>query len=174
LTRTDLETAIEEAARAAWKAPEVHLQVLAERGQTIAPDVIAIPLLKDAAAAGSPRMIDESEIDDLLFMRPSRAPHPGKTVAIRVVGSSMEPSLRDGFIVALDMQQQNPAELANAMVAARDPSGAVTVKYLRRVQDEFLLVSEHTSTDYNPILLSREPGWSIIGKVLWWIGEPKK
>ena len=160
------------------RLPEVNLElsILTDpaRGPKVMPDVVPVPLLKDAAAAGSPRAIDQSDIDRWLLVDATAAPHPQNTIAIRIVGGSMEPSLRDGFIVVIDTTERAPRELAGAMVAARDPSGGVTVKYLRLVHGEFMLVAEHTSVSYDPILLSHEPGWKILGKVLWWIGEPKR
>jgi hypothetical protein len=36
-----------------------------------------------------------------------------------------------------------------------------------------LLIPQHTSPEYPPSLISREPGWKIVGKVIWWIGKPQ-
>jgi SOS-response transcriptional repressor LexA len=86
----------------------------------------------------------------------------------------MEPVLLDGFIVAVDTHPVDIKALDEEMVAARDPDGGVTIKWFRRTKAGDMLVAQHSSPDFNPILLSAEPGWAIIGKVLFWIGRPKK
>jgi transcriptional regulator with XRE-family HTH domain len=178
----DIAAEIEDEEERLWKAPEIRLAVMLPKGSSVPggarlkekPDLFAIPLLKDSAAAGSPRIMDE-QIEYLMYVDPLRAPHgPEYTRAFKVKGSSMEPSLRDGYTVVVDIKERDPSDLVNAMVVARDPEGKITVKYLRRVQGEFVLVAEHTSVEYDPVLLSREPGWKILGKVLWWIGEPRQ
>jgi phage repressor protein C with HTH and peptisase S24 domain len=153
--------------------PTLEIALPANIASRKAFDYVPVPLLKDAASAGAGRIIDPADVEDYLFVRPRRVPDRTYTIAIKVTGSSMEPSLRDGYTVVVDVRERPPEELVNCMVLARNPAGEILVKYLRRTQGEFLLVAEHTSMDYNPVLLSREPNWSIIGRVLWWIGEPK-
>ena len=130
-----------------------------------------IPLLHDAAAAGSPRLVEESEVDDMIVARTSMCPHPGKTVCIRVSGDSMSPILENGYIVAIDTAETDHRRLYNHMVAARDPEGGVTIKWFRNHGGEEMLIPQHTSTRYPPVLIGRDQ-WKIIGKVLWWIGMP--
>jgi SOS-response transcriptional repressor LexA len=136
---------------------------------------VEIPLLKDAAAAGTPRQLQEREIDDVLPMPGSLCPHPDKIVCIRVEGDSMSPVLEPGYIVAVDTAQTDRARLYNQMVAARDPEGGVTIKWLRRSGKNAVLVPQHTSRRHPIIMLGpeeEESGWHIVGKVLWWIGMP--
>lgn len=83
----------------------------------------------------------------------------------------MSPILEDDFIVAIDTSQTDGRKLVDQMVAAGDPEGGVTVKWLRRSGKSFMLVPQHTSVRHNPVVL--EPGWRIIGRVLFWIGKPK-
>jgi phage repressor protein C with HTH and peptisase S24 domain len=91
-------------------------------------------------------------------------------VAISISGDSMSPILEDGYVAVVDTAVHNPKELAGRMVAARDPEGAVTVKWLRDVQGQLMLVAQHTSLRFQPIFL--RPGWGIVGEVVWWIGHP--
>jgi phage repressor protein C with HTH and peptisase S24 domain len=137
------------------------------------PDAVAIPLLKDAAAAGPPRSIDERDVDERLVVPRRMCPHPDDTVCIRVSGDSMSPVLEDEYVVAVDTKQQDPLQLYNQMVVARDPEGGVTIKWLRKVDDELMLLPQHTSVRHPPTLISKTSGWKIVGRVLWWIGEPK-
>jgi transcriptional regulator with XRE-family HTH domain len=133
------------------------------------PDVVAIPLLKDAAAAGSPRMIEESEIEDTIFGWRRQCPHPDDMVAIKIEGDSMSPVLEQGYIVVVDTAAREPKTLVGRMVAARDPDGAVTIKWLRQVDGKLMLLPQHTSLRFQPIFLN--PGWGIVGEVVWWIGQ---
>jgi SOS-response transcriptional repressor LexA len=99
-------------------------------------------------------------------------PSSRRHVGDQDIGDSMSPILEDGYVVAIDTADRDPKKLLNAMVAARDPEGGVTIKWLRKVGDDVMLIAQHTSPRYNPIFLNREPGWAIIGKVLFWIGKP--
>jgi SOS-response transcriptional repressor LexA len=139
-------------------------------------DVAEIPLLRDPAAAGTPRQIDPNEIEQVIPFSQSLCPNPEETVCIKIQGDSMSPMLLDGYIVAVDTAQCDPARLRNQMVAARDPEGGVTIKWLRKAgKDTMMLMAQHTSPRYEPVILTPEAvesGWGIIGKVLWWIGQP--
>lgn len=136
-------------------------------------DAVGIALLKDPAAAGSQEQIDEAVVERTIIADAHDCPHPDRTVCIRVVGDSMRPILDDSYIVAVDTKDNIPQELVGKMVAARDPEGGVTIKWLRKGSGELMLVAQHTSQRYSPVLLNREPGWRILGRVIWWIGKPK-
>lgn len=139
-------------------------------------EAVTIPLLKDAAAAGTPRQLQENEIDDMLPVPGSLCPHPDAIVCIRVEGDSMSPVLEPGYIIAVDTAQTDRARLYNQMVAARDPEGGVTIKWFRKSGTAEMLLPNHTSKRHQPVVLAPpaegEQGWTIIGKVLWWIGMP--
>ncbi len=130
------------------------------------PDAVGVPLLKDAAAAGSPRLIEEAEVDETLIFPRKWCPHPEATTCIKITGDSMTPVLEEHDIVAVDTSSQEPSRLVNEMVAARDPHGAITIKWLRKVDDDFVLIPNHTSKRHPPVMLSHERGWKIIGQVL--------
>jgi SOS-response transcriptional repressor LexA len=135
-------------------------------------DFVEVPLLKDAAAAGTPRLIDERLIEERLPMPRAFCPHPEHTTCIHVVGDSMSPILEDGYIVAIDAFSVDIPYLYNRMVAAIDPEGGVTIKWLRRSGKVDLLVPQHVSQRHSPLVITGEPGWQIIGRVAWWLGLP--
>jgi SOS-response transcriptional repressor LexA len=139
--------------------------------EEVTSETVAIPLLKDAAAAGLPRLIQEREIAEKLLLPRKWFPDAQAVRCIRVKGDSMSPILEDDYIVAIDTTQADPRKLVGQMVAAGDPEGGVTVKWLRRTGSNLILVPQHTSVRHNPVVL--EPGWRIIGRVLFWIGKPK-
>jgi SOS-response transcriptional repressor LexA len=135
------------------------------------PPPVAVPLLKDAIAAGEPRVVAET-VDDVLYFSSNLIPHPEMTRCVKVQGDSMSPILEDDYVIVVDTFERASRELVNSMVVAVSPEGAVTVKWLRKIGREYVLVPQHTSPRHNPIILRQVPGWSIIGKVLFWIGTP--
>jgi SOS-response transcriptional repressor LexA len=136
------------------------------------PDAVTLPLLKDAAAAGAPRLVEQRDVEQFILMDRNRVPHPGETTCIRVTGKSMFPTLNEGYIVAVDTHTVEPQRLVEKMVAARDPEGGITIKWLRRDGESWLLVPQHTSPEYPVVVLRPHGGWKIVGEVIWWMGWP--
>lgn len=127
----------------------------------------ARPLLSDPIAAGEPRLIEESNIEEFLIFPRRMIPHPEMTTCIRVVGNSMSPIFEDGYIVVVDAAQTDRERLKNKIIAARTEEG-VTIKWLRRYPAGFFLVPENRR--YDPVELPRTP-WAIIGRVILWLGH---
>jgi SOS-response transcriptional repressor LexA len=167
-------------ARSVYRRSPIELSVIStaagkaadRRGLRQSADLVEIPLLADAAAAGEPRMIDRADVEDLIYVRALSCPHPDETLAIKVDGKSMSPVLETGYICVLDTHPEDMVLLDEEMVAACDPKGAVTIKWLRKTDAGFMLVPENSHPDFNPVLLSHEPGWKVIGKVIMFIGRP--
>ncbi|MFQ5778181.1 MAG: helix-turn-helix transcriptional regulator [Terriglobia bacterium] len=128
---------------------------------------VALPLLKNEAAAGAPRFIDEREIEDYIIV-PARYAKPGPDwiTCIRVAGDSMEPVLRDGYIVAVDASVADERRLQHKMVVALVDEGA-TIKWLDRVGKQWVLTPENKA--YRQHALSSDD--KIIGRVAWWYGH---
>ena len=127
---------------------------------------VPIPLLKDAAAAGSPREISEADIDGYALIHYAWCPNPSNLTCVRVRGDSMAPILHDDAIVAIDHTQRDPLLLHQKMVAARH-EGGVTIKWLERLPDATLrLVPENKHHPTTP--LPRTPDNPVIGLVAWW------
>ena len=80
----------------------------------------------------------------------------------------MEPSLLDGYIIVVDQAQTDRKKLnGNMIVAHHDRFGLVVSRFWQLKKSE-ALVSDNRSHD--PVPWSS--AWRIVGKVLWWIGEP--
>jgi SOS-response transcriptional repressor LexA len=140
------------------------------------PDIRRIPLLKDAAAAGTPRAIDEKEIESYLSLPQEWVGRRSSITAIRVVGDSMTPILDEGYIALVDTTVRDPKRLVNQMVVARADDG-ITIKWLRkervRGEDMYLLVPNHASVRHQVrVIAEGSDTVSIVGKVVKWIGEP--
>jgi SOS-response transcriptional repressor LexA len=141
-----------------------------------AADAVAVRVLTDPAAAGQPLFINEKDVASILLVPNSKefAPHPDGLIAIKVKGHSMSPTLLDGYTVVVDTADDKRSSLYGEMVAARDPEGGVTIKWFRKAGDHEILLPQHTSLDYEPIVITGNDEWKIIGKVVWWVGRPSK
>jgi transcriptional regulator with XRE-family HTH domain len=178
LTQTDVMRVVPDLEQRIHSRAPIEMNLLPAKGSTsrpaglkAVPDVVGVPLLHDAAAAGSARLIEQANVDMTLALPRSWFVHPESIVAIKVEGESMSPVLESGYIAMVDTADQDPKRLLGEMVAARDPDGAVTIKWLREVEGRLMLVAQHTSLRFQPIFL--HPGWGIVGKVIRWIGLPK-
>lgn len=131
---------------------------------------VAIPLLSDPAAAGSPRIIDEQIIERDIIVAAEDVPHPLDTVCIKVSGDSMAPILQEGYIVAVDAAQRDPAQLIHQMVVVKELTGddaGTTIKWLDRLGREYVLTPENKA--YRPQVVTRDH--HVIGRVIWWHGH---
>lgn len=129
-----------------------------------------VPLLKDAAAAGSARAIADADIEGFVLVHYSMCPNPVNFACVRVRGDSMTPILHDGAIVAVDHTQRDPHVLHQSMVAAHYEEG-VTVKWLERHPDgKLLLVPENKN--HPTLVLPRSLENPIIGLVSWYWNRP--
>jgi SOS-response transcriptional repressor LexA len=134
-------------------------------------NAMEVRLLKNSVAAGTPRALEENELEELLLLPRKWFPYCGEIFAVRVCGDSMSPTIESGYIVFIDTSKRDPKLLVEKMVAARE-GGCVTIKWLRKDKKVYLLVPQHTSPRY-PIRIMRPEGdFSIVGEVVKWIGYP--
>ena len=129
-----------------------------------------VPLLHDAAAAGPPRAIAESDIEGYVLVPYGWCPDTQNFSCLRVRGDSMTPILNDGAIVGIDRTQRDPAMLQQQMVAARYEDG-VTIKWLERQPDGALLLVPENKT-HPTLTLPRTEANPILGAVSWSWNRP--
>lgn len=131
---------------------------------------IQIPVLRDAAAAGTPREINERDIDSFIAVPEKFVPKgPLAYTGIYIRGDSMEPILSDRFIVIVDHMQRDPIRLRGRMVAALMQEG-VLVKWLARDSRRDRLVLRSQNPAYEDIVLESPETNPIIGDVVFWWG----
>ena len=128
--------------------------------------VIMLPLLKDEVAAGRPRLVEEKDVQDFIVVPRAWIKHPEMTTLLTVRGDSMEPILKDGYVVAVDASVTEPKKLQHKMVVAYIDEG-VTIKYLGRSGQQWVLAPENKA--YSQQTLG--PDDRIIGLVVWWYGH---
>jgi len=95
-------------------------------------------------------------------------PNPAFTSCLRVKGNSISPAIQDGYVIAMDASQVERSKSYRKIVVAWHKDKGLIVSRLQRFDGTELLMPD--SRDYEPVSLSAEVNWRILGKVLWWIG----
>jgi SOS-response transcriptional repressor LexA len=136
--------------------------------------LVAIPLLKVSAATLGEQgadiaLLQSAPVESMIAAPRDWCPNPAETSCLRVHGKSMMPLINDGYIVAVDSSQNDRKELNGKVVIAWHRDKGLTVSRLRRFDHTEILQPENS--EHESITLNRGDGWSIIAKVLWWIGK---
>ncbi len=169
----DRETVLGKFAEASVQAPEIRIYTT-EQWKPGTEDrlrfQVQVPVLRDEAAAGSPREINERDIDSFIAVPSKFVPKgTGAYSGIYIRGDSMEPVLRDRFIVVVDHMQRDPLRLRGRMVAAL-AQGGVLVKWLARETRQNRLVLRSENPEYEDIVMESPETNPIIGDVVFWWG----
>ena len=136
--------------------------------------VVALPLLKAVIGThgvpgdkrSSLRTIPSS---DAIGVPASWCPNPAYTSLVRVKGTSMEPLIRNGDIVAVDSYQTERNELYGKLVIAASEDMGLSLARLRHYDGFEVLEGE--DRQYDPIVLNKARDHRIVGRVLWWISS---
>lgn len=101
---------------------------------------------------------------------PRKFLHRGHShVGVYVRGNSMEPILRNGFIVVVDTDSRDMAKLKNHMVVARI-DGKNVVKWLAQNKPERIILRSQ-NTEGNPdIVIENSLENPVVGDVVFWWG----
>jgi transcriptional regulator with XRE-family HTH domain len=157
--------------------PEIRIYTLDEWKQGTADRLryqVQIPVLRDEAAAGSPREINERDIESFIAVPGKFVPRgPASYTGIYIRGDSMEPILRDRFLVVVDHSERDPVRLRGRMVAAL-VQGGVLVKWLSRDTRRERIVLRSQNQEYEDILLESPETDPIIGDIVFWWGAQGK
>ena len=131
---------------------------------------VQVPVLRDAAAAGTPREINERDIDSFIAVPAKFVPKGlAAYTGIYIRGDSMRPILGDRFIVVVDHTNRDAARLRGRMVAALVQDG-VLVKWLARESRGDRLVLRSQNPEYADIVIDSPETDPIIGDVVFWWG----
>ncbi len=134
--------------------------------------LVAVPVLDVHAGSHGlkgDQVLDfhQAKVDEMIATPLLWCPNPSATRCLRVRGSSMNPLIYNGDIVAVDCSALDTSELNGKIVVACNRKTGLTVSRFLLLRGVQLLESENR--DYKPILLGKDRNWRIIGKVLWWI-----
>ena len=131
----------------------------------------AVPYLRDAAAAGSGRIVEDA-IEGYCIIHERVAPRPENLRCVRVSGESMVPVLTEGSIVAVDITLNTPRLVDGKIVCARVSEDEVVIKRLQLQHPYALLFSENPDQDRHPpvVVDLSENKDAVIGQVVWaWV-----
>jgi len=136
--------------------------------------LIAIPVLPVQVATRGERgdhrtMLDRVSTEEMIAAPALWCPNPAETSCLRVRGSSMSPLINDGDIIAVDCSQLDPYELSGKIVVAWHRENGLSLSRFLLANGVQLLESENR--DYQPVILSKDRNWRLVGKVLWWIQQ---
>jgi phage repressor protein C with HTH and peptisase S24 domain len=134
-------------------------------------DYVALPLLDVSAAAGHGALVTgEKEVDSLVFkrdfLRHELDAAPEDLRLIHVVGESMEPDLRAGDVILVDLRDTRVSREGIFVLRVGD---GLLVKRLQRLPGGEIEASS-SNPRYKPFnvdLKARETGVAIIGRVVW-------
>jgi phage repressor protein C with HTH and peptisase S24 domain len=131
---------------------------------------VQIPVLRNEAAVRSPGQVSERDIDCFIAIPNKAAPKgPGAYAGVYIHGDSMEPILRDRFIVVVDYTRNDPVALRGRLVAVQVP-GAVLVKLLARESEPNRLILRSYNPEYADVVLESLETNPVIGDVVFWWG----
>jgi SOS-response transcriptional repressor LexA len=137
--------------------------------------LVAIPLLKTAAATPGEKGDDvpslhDAPVESMIAAPREWCPHPSSTSCLHVRGSSMAPTIGDGYIVAADSSQTDRSKLDGKIVVAWKKDKGLTVSRFKRYDHTETLQAENPQ--YDSITLGKKnENWKVVAKVLWWIGK---
>lgn len=134
------------------------------------PDLVSVKRMKDVLSAGidgySVNDMSEEEGLPVFFRRDwmqSQGLKPDRLAALKVNGRSMEPSLWDGDLVVINLEDQ---KLANGEVFAVKHEGANIIKRLRHNAGQWWLASDNPDQiRYAPQLCAEDT--LIIGRIVY-------
>jgi len=108
--------------------------------------IVPVPILEGAVAAGAPSTVFEHEVTDWAFCYKPHLPHPERTTCVRVTGDSMGDVAPDGALVGIDHAVQDLDEILrrkSPLVAVRDPDGnGVLIRRVKRVNRHAIFYPE--------------------------------
>ncbi len=158
----------------AKKSGRLNLEIGDGEGRLLPIDktsnTVALPLLKAVAGAhGTPgdkrnslRAIPTSQ---MVAVPGAWCPNPTYTSLIRVAGRSMDPTIRDRDILAVDAYQTERTRLYGQIVLVTGEANGLSVSRLSHYGT--IDVLEADDRRFEPVVLTKSGRWRIVGRVLW-------
>lgn len=135
------------------EAVAAHTQAYADAASE---NIVPVPILSGAVAAGAPSDVYEHEIEDWAFCYAPHLRHPEHTTCVRVAGDSMGAVVPHGALVGIDHAVTDPVEIARRqrpIAVVRDPnSDGVLVRWVRRTNGHVLFQPEVKSPAHTTVV----------------------
>ena len=141
-------------------APSAPTRPAGRRGDAVAMIPVA-PDVRLAAGGGEPVFEESSDVSIAVAAGALASwARPARLTCVRAAGDSMEPTIRDGDLVAVDSGRTDP--LDGHLFAVRTDAGLV-VKRLRRRGGRWLLTSDNAAHAPRPVAGDDR----ILGQIAW-------
>jgi transcriptional regulator with XRE-family HTH domain len=124
-----------------------------------------IPLIQNPAELGDPSAL----VECMLSFPAPWLPHDATVQAVQL-SSQISPYIEGAVTAIVDISRRDPDRLNGCVVAARTPRG-IEPMTLFKEGAVYLLVPLQKGSDERPRLLRPSGDWSVVGKVLKWIGD---
>ncbi|ADK83486.1 putative phage repressor [Desulfarculus baarsii DSM 2075] len=135
--------------------------------ENVADDYLAVPLLEGKAAAGAGG-VTWNQVKSLVWVYKPELGQRRNCVALRVWGDSMEPTIPDGSIVIVDLDQREPDGRGEHVWALRTEDGDTIIKRLRQTPQGVWVIISDNSMSYGPsIVWTGDFHRLVIGRVIW-------
>ena len=138
---------------------------------------VAIPRYNVQASAGNGALVEHEQIVEFLafserYLRETVHTPPGNLLTIEARGDSMEPTIRDGDLMLIDVSPDQPLETGKLYVIR--VAEELQVKRLQHRLDGGVAVLSDNPR-YAPELIPRADleNLHILGRVLWVAGPPR-
>ena len=89
-----------------------------------------MPILEDRIAAGMGSVIDESRVKEWVLVPSWQLRRGARYCCLQITGDSMEPSLRGGALVLVNLDRHDPTRLVGRLVASYIPNDGAVVREL--------------------------------------------
>jgi phage repressor protein C with HTH and peptisase S24 domain len=130
---------------------------------------LAVPVLIQKAATGPPRPVTTKDIKCWAWIQRSqfgrREGH--RLVAVEMVGDSMQPIIRSGSTLVIDLDDKKLAK--RGVYAITTLHGQWTIKHVKKTGHKLILLPANSDTDdtYPPSIDTAEVSDPIVGRVVW-------
>lgn len=132
----------------------------------VADDYLAVPLLDGKVAAGPGGVVWE-RVKSLVWLYRPELGRRRRLVAVKVAGSSMEPTIPSGAIIIIDRDLWEPQGNRKHIWALRTENGDTQIKRLHRVNGGLLVVSDNFADHGPEIAWTNDLKKLVIGQVIW-------
>jgi transcriptional regulator with XRE-family HTH domain len=125
----------------------------------------SIPLIKYLHQLG-----DHNAVVDYTLSLPSNWLPKGADIQAAKLAHEISPYITGDLIALVDISRRDPDRLAGSIIIARTPEGNRPMT-LRKDGSSYLLIPLHESALHPARILRQSGDWSIIGRVVKWIGD---
>lgn len=133
-------------------------------------ELVDIPILSTFLSLGEPvEQAAEHKVDVASVIKPL-VPHPRHTYGLKARGDSMDPIIKDKYLVLVDTHEDaiRPYErLKGHPVAVRLGEG-VSIKWMSIGKNDWVIYAQNEHSGFKDVRISRQVDPPVAGRVIWW------